>query len=79
MTSFFPRLVAPGTPGARPRTGIPRFGSLTVLRTVDQYEEMVLAPRAASPPKKGVWGGWPTVAVSLAGVLLLVLCLVGLL
>jgi hypothetical protein len=45
---------------------------------VDQYEQLVVAPRASAPAQTRTWGVSPLALVSLAVVLVLVLGLLGL-
>jgi hypothetical protein len=52
--------------------------SFTVLKTVDQYEQMIRDPRAAAEAKDRTWEVSPLALVSLACSCVLVLCVLGL-
>jgi hypothetical protein len=78
MACFFPRPFAPGHPFARGRKPSPRPCPFTVLRTVDEYEQLVVAPRASAPAQSRTRGVSPLALVSLAVFFVLVLGLLGL-
>jgi hypothetical protein len=78
MAYFFPRRFAPGRPVARGRSHSPRPCPFTVLKTVDQYEQLVVAPRASAQAKNRTWGAFPVALVSLAVFSVLVLGFLGL-
>ena len=52
--------------------------SFTVLTTVDQYEQMIMDPRASAAAKNRTWEVSPLALVSLAGFFVLVLGSLGL-
>ena len=56
----------------------PQPWSFTVLKTVDQYEQMIMDPRAAAEAKNRTWEVSPLALVSLAGFFVLVLGSLGL-
>jgi hypothetical protein len=78
MAYFFPRPFAPGYPVARGRIPSPRRCPFTVLKTVDEYEQLVVAPRAPAQAQNRTWGVSPLALVSLAVFLVLALGLLGL-
>ena len=78
MACFFPRPFAPGRPVGRGRKPSPRPCPFTVLRTVDEYEQLVVAPRASARAQSRARGVSPLALVSLAVVLVLALGLLGL-
>ena len=63
-------------PKGRKRSPPPR--SFTVLKTVDQYEQMIRDPRADAEAKNRTWEVSPLALVSLACSFVLVLCVLGL-
>jgi hypothetical protein len=64
MAHLFLRLFAPGNLVVRGRKGFPRLSSFTVLKTVDQYEALVVDHLPSSQSKKGFWHGIPIAVVS---------------
>jgi hypothetical protein len=78
MACFFPRPFAPGRPAAQRRKRSPRPCPFTVLRTVDEYEQLVVAPRASAQAQNRTWAVSPLALVSLAVFFVLALGLLGL-
>jgi hypothetical protein len=77
MAYLFPRLLAADQPVAAGRKHSTPL-SFTVVKTVDQYEQLIVDPRVCPPVRHRTWQVSPLALVSLVSFLVLVLCLLGL-
>jgi hypothetical protein len=78
MAYLFLRPFATGHPVAREWKYSSQPCSYTVLKTVDEYEQLIVDPRASAEEKKRTCEVSPLALVSLAGFFVLLLCLLGL-
>ena len=72
MAYHYHRPVATGRPVAQGRKRFPRPYSYTVVKTVDQYEQLIVDPRASA------WQVSRLVPAGLAAFFVLFLCFLGL-
>jgi hypothetical protein len=78
MAYFYLRHFAPGRPVAHRRIRLPRPRPYTVVKAVDQYEQLVVGPRASAGAKTRRWEVSRLAVASLAVFFVLVLGFLGL-
>jgi hypothetical protein len=78
MAYFYLRHFAPGRPVAQRRIRFPRPRPYTLVKAVDQYEQLVVDPRASAGANSPTWEVPALAAASLAVFFVLVLCFLGL-